>query len=128
MKFEKGGLQEIGGKRHSMGGTKFMGEDGTSFEAEQGELIGVMNRNAARMFMEFNNRYQDGGIVSRPNVFATGGIVQKSVIQNNDGIKKNQLRSAFSEALQNMPSPVVSVVDITDGQSSYTDVVDGANF
>jgi hypothetical protein len=58
--FEKGGLQEVGGKRHSAGGTKFVGSDGTTFEAEKGELIGVLNRNASKAFMDFNNRGLDG--------------------------------------------------------------------
>jgi len=125
-KAEKGALFNIGGKRHSQGGTRFTGEDGTAFEAEQGEVIGVMNRNAARLFMEFNDTYRDGGIVSRPNVFASGGVVQRSVV-NNNGASSEQMKEAFSEALQEMPSPIVAVTDINDGQTSYSEVVDGAN-
>lgn len=60
-KFGKGGLQEVGGKSHASGGTKFYGEDGTAFEAEKGELIGVMNRNAASIFMQHNNKNRNGG-------------------------------------------------------------------
>ncbi len=59
-KAEKGALFNIGGQRHSAGGTLFTGADGTQFEAEQGELIGVMNRNAARHFMAFNNAFPSG--------------------------------------------------------------------
>jgi hypothetical protein len=126
-KAEKGALFNIGGKRHSQGGTRFTGEDGTAFEAEQGEVIGVMNRNAARLFMEFNDKYRDGGIVQRSNVFASGGVVQRSVINNNNGASSEQMKEAFSEALQEMPSPIVAVTDINDGQTSYSEVVDGAN-
>lgn len=129
VKFEQGGIMEIGGKRHSQGGTKFYGEDGTSFEAEQGELIGVMNRNASRLFMEFNDRYRDGGVVKRHNVFATGGFVQKAVLGKNTNANLNYdlLAQKVADANKLLPNPVVSVVDITDGQVNYTEVVNGAN-
>lgn len=77
-KFEEGGLMSIGGNRHSGGGTKFYGEDGTRFEAERGELIGVMNRPAASAFMKFNNIYRDKP--HRNNFFAGGGLVNRSVV------------------------------------------------
>lgn len=75
IKMAKGGLTEIGGRRHSQGGTKFVGEDGTRFEAEKGELIGVMNRSAAAHFMSYNNSFLSGGSKTYPNYFANGGIV-----------------------------------------------------
>lgn len=74
-KMAKGGLTEIGGKRHSQGGTMFYGEDGTTFEAEKGELIGVMNRTAASHFMKYNDSFLSGGLKSYPNYFANGGLV-----------------------------------------------------
>lgn len=80
-KFAKGGLQEVGGHSHVAGGTRFVGEDGTEFEAEKGELIGVMNRNAAKAFMSFNNKGLDGSfanIFSKPTF--TGSFSDKNIV------------------------------------------------
>ena len=42
--FAKGGI--IGGKSHAEGGTKFWGQDGSMFEAEKGEAMFVMKKDA----------------------------------------------------------------------------------
>lgn len=122
-KFEAGGLQEIGGARHSGGGTKFQGEDGTQFEAEQGELIGVMNRNAARHFMDFNNSFPNGG--STPTFFEGGGIVARSV--SSQGVDMNELARITQQAVAELPAPIVTVEDINAGQGGVAEVVSGAD-
>lgn len=124
-KFEKGGLVTIGGQRHSAGGTLFTGADGTRFEAEQGELIGVMNRNAAQHFMAFNNAFSSGG-GSRPNYFASGGIVSREVAQQ--AINTDELAAKIALANSTLPAPVVAVQDIITQGSSYVKVKEGANF
>lgn len=124
-KFEKGGLMSIGGKRHSAGGTLFTGSDGTRFEAEQGELIGVMNRNAARHFMAFNNTFPSGG-ASVPNYFAGGGIVSREIAQQN--LNMDELALKIAEANRMLPPPVVAVQDIITEANSYVKVRDAANF
>lgn len=124
-KFAKGGLLSIGGKRHSAGGTMFTGADGTQFEAEQGELIGVMNRNAARHFMAFNNAFPAGG-TSAPNYFAGGGIVSREIAS--PGINADELAVKIAEANRSLPAPVVAVQDIITEGNSYVQVRDGANF
>ena len=107
-KAEQGALFNIGGKRHNQGGTKFYGEDGTTFEAEQGETIGVMNRNAARLFMEFNDRYRSGGTITRPNVFQSGGIIQKQITGTaNLNIDYDLLGQKMVEANASLPAPIV---------------------
>ncbi len=130
-KFERGGLQKIGGKRHSAGGTKFMGEDGTRFEAEEGELIGVMNRNASKAFMEFNNSFPSGS-GTQSNYFESGGMFMQNSIPSNAGsigIDYDLLAMKLSQANSTLPPPIVyaSVVDINDGQNNYAQVVSGAN-
>lgn len=129
VKFEKGGLQEIGGNLHSAGGTKFVGEDGTTFEAEQGELIGVMNRNAARVFMEFNNAYPSNVTTTRPNVFASGGFINPTTTTSNVNldIDYDLLASKIGQANSNLPNPVVDVKNIISEQNSYVSVINGAN-
>ncbi|RDI11969.1 hypothetical protein [Flavobacterium sp. AG291] len=124
-KAEKGALFSIGGQRHSAGGTLFTGADGTQFEAEQGELIGVMNRNAARHFMAFNNAFSGGG-ASAPNYFAGGGIVSREIAQQS--LNTDELALKIAEANRNLPPPVVAVQDIVTEGNSYVRVRDSANF
>lgn len=125
-KAEKGALFSIGGKRHSQGGTLFTGEDGTRFEAEAGEVIGVMNRNAARHFMAFNNTFPAGGSSSGGNYFAQGGIVSREVAQQ--AINLDELAAKIAQANASIPAPVVAVQDIVTQSSSYVKVRQAANF
>ena len=125
-KAEKGALFSIGGKRHSAGGTLFTGADGTHFEAEQGELIGVMNRNAARHFMAFNNAFPAGSGTSAGNYFAGGGIVSREIAS--PAVNADELAAKIAEANRSLPAPVVAVQDIITEGNSYVKVRDGANF
>lgn len=119
VKLEKGGLVEVGGNRHSNGGTKFVGEDGTQFEAEKGELIGVMNRNAASHFMNFNNSYPSGaGRAS--NYFASGGIVSREIAPAS--LNVDELAMKIVEANQQVPPPVVYVQDIASQNAKIVNV------
>jgi hypothetical protein len=108
-KLEDGGIVPIGGKRHAQGGTKFWGEDGTTFEAEAGEGIGVLNRSAFRAFMDFNNM-NGTGVRSTPSFMAGGGIITRGISAptlNEEMIVRNTV-----EAFKNLPPQVVSVEDI----------------
>ena len=124
-KAEKGALFNIGGNRHSAGGTLFTGADGTQFEAEQGELIGVMNRNAARHFMAFNNAFPAGG-ASAPNYFAGGGIVSREIAPQS--LNTDELAAKIANANRQIPAPVVAVQDIVTQGNSYVQVREAANF
>lgn len=124
-KAEKGALFSIGGKRHSQGGTLFTGEDGTRFEAEAGEVIGVMNRNAARHFMAFNNTFPAGS-GSSANYFASGGIVSREMAPK--GLDVDDLAAKIAQANAAIPAPVVAVQDIITQTGSHVRVRQGANF
>jgi hypothetical protein len=124
-KLETGGIVEIGGKRHSQGGTKFYGEDGTTFEAEAGEGIGVLSRSAFSKFMEFNNAHTRSGN-SSPSFMAGGGIITRGVQSQNmneDIILNNTIR-----AIQAMPAPVVTVEDINYKMNEVAMVEVNTNF
>ncbi|WP_417357656.1 hypothetical protein [Flavobacterium sp.] len=125
-KAEKGALFNIGGQRHSAGGTMFTGEDGTRFEAEKGELIGVMNRNAARHFMAFNNAFPAGGGSTTGNYFESGGIVSRDIAPSQ--INMQELANLTAEAVKSIPPPVVAVEDIITQGNSYIQIREGANF
>ena len=119
LKLEKGGIVGIGGKRHSQGGTKFYGEDGTTFEAEQGEGIGVLNRGAYASFMDFNNRFGSGQ--SSNGFFQGGGIITQGVKTDTQNL------DSIAEAIANQPQPVVAVEEIQRVGSEFISVKNMAN-
>lgn len=127
-KAEKGALFNIGGNRHSAGGTKFYGEDGTAFEAEQGEVLGVMNRNASKAFMAFNNLYP-AGKSSSSNVFSGGGTVLRSSLGMNKQMQLDYelLGNKFAEAAMSIPPQQVAVEDINYKMYEHNSIVNGAN-
>lgn len=119
IKLEDGGIVGVGGKRHSQGGTKFYGEDGTTFEAERGEGIGVLNRSAFDTFMNFNNAFGSGQ--SRAGFFEGGGIISRAIPSPQDSNRE------LLQALQNLPAPIVTVEDIRRESNSFVQVENIAN-
>jgi hypothetical protein len=118
-KFEKGGIQEIGGKRHSAGGTKFIGSDGTTFEAEAGEGIGILNRSAFSTFMDFNNRFGSG--TSSNGFFQGGGIITQGI--KNESINLDSVVNAIAQ----IPPPIVAVEEIQSVGNRFVSVQQTAN-
>ena len=127
-KAEKGALFNIGGNRHSAGGTKFYGEDGTAFEAERGEVLCVMNRNASKAFMIFNSLFPVGNS-SRSNVFSGGGTVLRSSIGMNQPpvVNYDIIGDKFMTAVSSLPNPVVGVDEIQAVAESRNRVIAGAD-
>ncbi len=137
--FEQGGLSTVGGKRHSQGGTRYFGEDGNAFEAERGELIGVMNRRAAAHFMAFNNlyrrgvpiraKYQSGGVFS-PELTAASTRLRTPISASNNGTPEfdySKLAVAVREGYMSASPPVLDVQEFTDIQSDMLRVQSGAD-
>lgn len=118
-KFEKGGIQEVGGNRHSQGGTVFRGSDGTVFEAEKGEGIGILNRSAYSSFMDFNNRFGNGS--SSNGFFQGGGIITQGVKQPSIDL------NSVVDAIASMPAPQVAVSEIASVGNQYKNVVVNAD-
>ena len=95
-KFAYGGI--IGGKLHSQGGTTFWGSDGSSFEAEKGELLAIVNRRSTGLLQYLSDLNVLGGgkdfFGSAVSSFASGGIAASGASQNALGIileRLNQL-------------------------------------
>jgi len=101
------------------------GAGGNRFEADQGELIGFINRNAAQHFMAFNNAFPTGGS-SAPNYSANGGIVSREIAKQQ--LNVDELASKIALANASLPQPVVAVQDIITQGNSYVQVREGANF
>lgn len=117
VKFARGGrawASTIGGKPHALGGTKFWGEDGTSFEAEQGEGLFVLKRDAhASLISNFSKLNESFGGVSwmgmnRNRFAALGGNVS---VPTNVGVA-NQIPEIVGTIMRGLPPVFVSVQDI----------------
>jgi hypothetical protein len=129
-KFAHGGLQGhgdthiIGGQPHSRGGTKFIGSDGTRFEAEKGELITVINKRSTDMLRYWSNINQIGGGVdffktSASNYMADGGFAARSI--------SSPIQNQFSQS-QDLPPIIVLVEDINSAQGIKARVESRARF
>ena len=143
-KAEKGAVFNIGGNRHSSGGTKFYGEDGTAFEAEQGEKLVVLNRAASAMLpllSDINQQY--GGVSllgggrtylnSGGAVLRGSGVVQQSQNNQGQGLDSNALKEAVYQGAKEGTSDANiiltdSAIDgISTKQGQLQEVVNGAN-
>lgn len=135
-KFEEGGdvFKTIGGKSHSQGGTKFWGEDGTRFEAERGEGLFILKRNAhASLISDLSRRnqmhggrswYADAG----PNHFALGGNVIPFSVGSQGAVDTAQLLDLVVATVSSLPAPRVAVDDINTGQNRRSQVTVAAEF
>lgn len=101
-KAEKGMALNIGGRRHAQGGTKFYGEDGTHFEAEAGEKMFILNRQAsaalAPLLSDINQQYGGVSLSRASSYLAAGGQVYRSVAQQVDSATNlEMMREAIRE-------------------------------
>ncbi len=144
-KAEHGAVIDIGGKRHSAGGTKFYGEDGSRFEAETGEKMFILNRAASAALgpslSRINQMYGGVSLSKSSSYLAQGGTVSavsgssKISVDSNSAIDYDLLAKKIGdnvvlgvvEGNKNLPNPVTLVGDIIDGVSSYNEVIAGAN-
>ena len=117
-KFERGGFQEVGGKRHSQGGTKFIGEDGTGLEVEKGEGIGVFSRDEFAALRQQNNASLAGT--------GSASNVTQFVSQTNS-LGAAEIRNIVTATVAAMPQPIVAVEDILYQSNSYVEVKTGAD-
>ena len=123
-KFEQGGTMMVGGNRHSQGGTKFVGSDGTRFEAERGELIGVLNRNASSQFMAFNNAFGSKGQIGT-SYAESGGIIARGMDSGIGGVER--LAMITMDAISSLPAPRVAVDEINTVATRVAVIENGAN-
>jgi hypothetical protein len=110
--FAKGGM--IGGQPHSMGGTKFFGSDGSMFEAERGEAMFVLKKDAAAEIAALSmiNEAHGGRSFSKGGAhLADGGEVMPV-----RGVEK-----IVSDTLQKTPI-FVKVGDIETGLTDFKNV------
>ena len=109
-----------GGKDHAQGGTKYFGEDGNAFEVQSNEGIFVTKREATnpalQMLSDINTQY--GG----SSMFSGGSAhLEEGGFAEGGGISEKSLSLAMRDAVQDLPSPVVEVVDLLSGIEAHAD-------
>jgi len=118
-KFEKGGIASIDGNSHAQGGVPVFAGNKYIGEAEGGEGIGILNRGAYASFMDFNNSFGSGQ--SKAGFYEGGGIITRTIPSADSS------NTELLQAIQSMPSPIVTVQDIRRENSSYVQIESGAN-
>lgn len=119
-KFEDGGSIDIGGKRHADGGTKFVGSDGTTFEAEAGEKLFIVNRGASAFLDKIgsiNNAFKSKSYHSRPNYLQDGGFVQRRL--SGQGLTANELERAMMNAMMKMPPSKLIITELKEKTDDF---------
>lgn len=109
--FAKGGV--IGGRPHSQGGTKFIGSDGSMFEAEKGEAMFVLKKDATAEIAALSAINESHGGRS----FTKGS----SHLQDGGEVSPIDIEKSVSSAMQNTPI-IVKVGDIATGLTNYEKV------
>lgn len=141
-KAEHGAAFNIGGKRHSAGGTKFYGEDGTAFEAEKDEMLIVLNRAASHAFAglsELNEQHGGNAFASPQNYLAAGGLVSRGGVTNITNTNNNApvidyeklgdiIAAKLSDSVSQLPYPVTLVQDIISETNAHNKIIDKATF
>lgn len=135
-KAEHGAVFEIGGNRHSRGGTKFYGEDGTQFEAEKDEILVVLNRAASSAFAglsQLNEQHGGNAFTATHSYLANGGIAKRATTNittnnNNAVIDYDLLALKITEGVKQLPHPVTLVQDIISETESYNKIINDATF
>lgn len=139
-KYAKGG--QIYGRSHAQGGVTFRGDNGQVFEAEGGENVYIMKKTASAEINALSalNEAHGGNSFGTSGLykFADGGMVA-GLSEANRAVKQagsmklssesiNQLAGVVIDAVMSMPSPVVSVQDINNGQNDVSVVQGLATF
>jgi len=139
-KYAKGG--QIYGRSHAQGGVTFRGDNGQVFEAEGGENVYIMKKTASAEINALSalNEAHGGNSFGTSGLykFADGGMVAglseaNRVVKQAGSMKLssesiNQLAGVVIDAVMSMPSPVVSVQDINNGQNDVSVVQGLATF
>jgi len=137
-KAEHGAVFNIGGKRHHSGGTKFAGDDGTEFEAEEGEKMFILNRQASAalgpLLSDINQQYGGVSLSTSSSYLASGGeVLRNTVTPSNSNTKINydlladKIGMRVGEANLQLPAPIVKPSEIMDVYNENQAVIDGSN-
>lgn len=110
--FAKGGV--IGGLSHAQGGTQFIGSDGSRFEAERGEAMFILKKDATAEIAALSQINESHGGRS----FFSGG---SSHLANGGEVAAVDIAGQVSAAMQRTPI-IVKVADISTGLTDVSKV------
>lgn len=114
----------IGGNPHSSGGTKFVGSDGTRFEAEKNERLFVINKRSSAMIKSLSDWNVRGGGIDfyggTRSHLADGGMVQRSMTSQIDANINSAMQ--IQRTIAALPPPIVVVQDINQAQGTLVKV------
>lgn len=119
VKFAKGGLVNIEGKSHAQGGVPIYAGNQYIGEAEGNEGIGILNRKAWSSFLNFNNEFGKSSV--NGGFFQQGGLITQTVREPQIDLTE------ISNAIANIPAPIVAVEEIQSVGQRYTQVVSNAD-
>jgi hypothetical protein len=125
--FAQGGqFKTIGGKDHAQGGTKFYGEDGSRFEAQNDEGLFILKREAHRDYINtlsgLNQKHGGRSWTSSPVSYAAyGGEVATANIAQKS-LQSSDIVNLILATVRNLPPPVVTVEAINAKQSEVNQV------
>lgn len=120
--FAEGGSLMIGGKSHSQGGTKFFGTDGTKFEAEKGEGLFILKKDATAEIAALSKINQSFGgrpMTSMGRYMQEGGQIDQAISAN---INPDVIKQAIIEGFENV-TIITRVEDIQTGLTEFDKVV-----
>jgi hypothetical protein len=121
--FEQGGAIDIDGKPHSQGGENVFVGNRLVANVEGGEGLFVMKKNAYQAISKYSNINKAFGGNSWGETkthLADGGAINTSIpITDSRNLVQEQitLQNAFRNSVNNLPSPVLSIVEYQNAVS-----------
>ena len=113
--YDPGKYVHVGGRRHSQGGTTYVGEDGNGFEVEEGEGIYILKREAQsdkiRGLSSLNMAHGGNSFGSKGWYRAQGGAIETRSISNGQ-LPIGDIQRIIRTTIQSIPPSVVYVDDI----------------
>jgi len=122
--FAKGGI--IGGKPHSQGGTKFVGSDGSQFEAERDEYLAVVNKYdapRAAMLDSINQKHGNPLFSNNSGYFARGGVMLPTPRDDFDRLETEEILREAVQMIGEIPV-VISERAITGTQKRVARILE----
>lgn len=114
-KMAQGGIMQIKGKSHAAGGEPIFVGNQYVGEAEGDEGIGILNKRAFASFLNYNNKFANGGIISPSSI----GSIQDKVREDFDS---SQMVTMMAEAVREGSREGSAVGSATGSQEGISEL------
>jgi hypothetical protein len=112
----------IGGRPHSQGGTKFYGTDGSKFEAERGEGMYIMKKDAMAEISALSAINESFGGRSWTSGYGSKHLADGGQVDTSSGIDSGSIGRAIQEGMQGV-TIITRVADIKTGIEDFDSTV-----